>query len=198
MNRYFFVFAFFLLGDGVRANAATTEQATLPVPRIVSLQVEPASLTFHNGRDARHVLVIGKTADGQKIDLTGEMKLSAAAPLVDFDQSNSIWPRANGETKITVSAAGLTASLSAKVVDEQLPPVGFVRDVEPLLSKIGCNAGTCHGSAKGKNGFKLSLRGYDPEFDYQALINDLSGRRFNRVQPQDSLDVAQANRRGSS
>src|SRR6185436_10540623 len=57
----------------------------------------------------------------------------------------------------------------------------------PVMSKLGCNAGTCHGSAQGKNGFKLSLRGYDPEFDYEALINDLSGRRFNRVNVDDSL-----------
>jgi len=73
------------------------------------------------------------------------------------------------------------------IEDAAILPVRFVRDIEPLLSKAGCNAGTCHGSAKGKNGFKLSLRGYDPEFDYQALINDLSGRRFNRVNVDDSL-----------
>jgi hypothetical protein len=47
--------------------------------------------------------------------------------------------------------------------------------------------GTCHGSVKGKNGFKLSLRGFDPEFDYHALINDLGGRRFNRTRPAESL-----------
>ena len=71
------------------------------------------------------------------------------------------------------------AILSAKV--------SFVRDVEPILNKVGCTQGTCHGAAKGKNGFKLSLRGYDPEFDYRALINDLSGRRFNRTDPARSL-----------
>src|SRR5260370_41695669 len=65
--------------------------------------------------------------------------------------------------------------------------VSFVRDVEPILNKVGCTQGTCHGAAKGKNGFKLSLRGYDPEFDYRALIHDLSGRRFNRVYPARSL-----------
>ena len=63
----------------------------------------------------------------------------------------------------------------------------FVRDIMPVMSKAGCNAGTCHGSAKGKNGFKLSLRGYDPDFDYQALVKDLSGRRFNRVNVEESL-----------
>ncbi|HZT31457.1 MAG TPA: DUF1549 domain-containing protein [Bryobacteraceae bacterium] len=65
--------------------------------------------------------------------------------------------------------------------------VTFVKDVEPILDKVGCTSGTCHGAAKGKNGFKLSLRGYDPEFDYRALVYDLAGRRFNRVDPARSL-----------
>ena len=68
-------------------------------------------------------------------------------------------------------------------------PVSFVRDVMPILNKAGCTQGTCHGAAKGKNGFKLSLRGYDPEFDYRMLIHDLSGRRFNRADPGRSLNV---------
>src|SRR5204863_4861052 len=96
-------------------------------------------------------------------------------------------PRAAGETEVTVAAAGATAKLPVKVLSAQLGEVRFVRDIEPILSKSGCNAGTCHGSAKGKNGFKLSLRGYDPDFDYQALINDLSGRRFDRVAVEESL-----------
>src|SRR5690348_140390 len=65
--------------------------------------------------------------------------------------------------------------------------VTFLRDVAPILNKVGCMNGTCHGAAKGKNGFKLSLRGYDPEFDHAALVNDLSGRRFNRSAPDQSL-----------
>src|SRR5271165_1527328 len=69
-------------------------------------------------------------------------------------------------------------------------PVTFLRDVAPILNKVGCTSGTCHGAAKGKNGFKLSLRGYDPEFDYQALLYDLSGRRFNRSDPGRSLMLA--------
>jgi hypothetical protein len=58
------------------------------------------------------------------------------------------------------------------------------------LNKVGCTSGTCHGSAKGKNGFKLSLRGYDPEFDYEVLLYDMSGRRFNRADPARSLMLA--------
>src|SRR5438270_8725153 len=76
---------------------------------------------------------------------------------------------------------GIGAALAADA------PVTFVRDVMPILNKVGCTSGMCHGAAKGKNGFKLSLRGYDPEFDYRALVSDLSGRRFNRTDPAQSL-----------
>ena len=69
-------------------------------------------------------------------------------------------------------------------------PVTFLRDVAPILNKVGCTSGPCHGAAKGKNGFKLSLRGYDPQFDYEALLYDLSGRRFNRAEPGRSLMLA--------
>ena len=83
-------------------------------------------------------------------------------------------------------AAASVAAFSARAAE----PVTFLRDVEPILNKVGCTSGTCHGAAKGKNGFKLSLRGYDPEFDYQALLYDLSGRRFNRSDPGRSLMLA--------
>ena len=69
-------------------------------------------------------------------------------------------------------------------------PVTFLRDVAPILNKASCTSGPCHGAAKGKNGFKLSLRGYDPQFDYEALLYDLSGRRFNRAEPGRSLMLA--------
>src|SRR5687767_1253835 len=72
----------------------------------------------------------------------------------------------------------------------QAPRVTFLRDVAPILNKTGCTSGACHGAAKGKNGFKLSLRGYDPQFDYESLLYDLSGRRFNRADPGKSLMLA--------
>lgn len=71
----------------------------------------------------------------------------------------------------------------------QKPPT-YLRDIAPVLNKAGCTSGPCHGSAKGKNGFKLSLRGYDAQYDYEALLYDLSGRRFNRAEPGKSLMLA--------
>lgn len=69
-------------------------------------------------------------------------------------------------------------------------PTNFIRDIMPVLNRTGCTGGPCHGSAKGKNGFKLSLRGYDPDYDYRALLFEVSGRRFNRAAPAESLMLA--------
>src|SRR5436189_3966637 len=66
-------------------------------------------------------------------------------------------------------------------------PISFRNDVMVVLSKAGCNAGQCHGNANGKAGFKLSLRGEDPEWDYQALTRDAFGRRTNPEDPDQSL-----------
>src|ERR671930_2634197 len=91
-----------------------------------------------------------------------------------------------------VSLAGAIGLAAAplRADDATAPRVTYLRDVAPILNKAGCTAGTCHGAAKGKNGFKLSLRGYDPQFDYQSLLYDLAGRRFNRADPARSLMLA--------
>ena len=83
---------------------------------------------------------------------------------------------------LVTAATTLTAAPASQL--------SFLRDVAPIMSKAGCMSGPCHGAAKGKNGFKLSLRGYDPQFDYEALLYDLAGRRFNRADPARSLMLA--------
>src|SRR5437773_3087024 len=65
--------------------------------------------------------------------------------------------------------------------------VSFRNDVMAVISKAGCNAGTCHGNANGKAGFKLSLRGEDPDFDFQVLTRDLFSRRINPFDTEQSL-----------
>jgi hypothetical protein len=69
------------------------------------------------------------------------------------------------------------------------PPVrvSFRYDVHPILSRAGCNQGTCHGNANGKGGLKLSLRGDDPTWDYYSLVGDSFARRVNRIEPERSL-----------
>ncbi len=158
-----------------------------PLPAVRSLRLEPAMLTLEDARDSRKVLVFGGRTDGGEVDLTGEAKLTAGSATVMVEPDGYLTGKSAGESIVTVAAGGLTAKLAVKVAGIDERPVGFVREIQPVLGKTGCNQGTCHGSAKGKNGFKLSLRGYDPDFDYQALVNDLSGRRFNRAAVDESL-----------
>ena len=63
----------------------------------------------------------------------------------------------------------------------------FVNDVVPVLTRLGCNSGSCHGKLAGQNGFKLSLRGYAPEQDYPAITREARGRRISKARPRDSL-----------
>jgi len=176
--------------------AATAEEtkpaaATNPHPdaayRVVQLRLVPGQVEFSNPRDYRRVLVLGKVEGAGEIDLTSAATLVPADDCVKADGSQ-LYPVRQCQTKVVVSARGLQAELPVTVRGlGEAPPVTFVRDVEPLLNKVGCTSGTCHGAAKGKNGFKLSLRGYDPEFDYDRLVHDVSGRRFNRADPARSL-----------
>ncbi len=156
-------------------------------PAIRSLRLEPKQLVLADGRDSRKVLVLGEVADGSWIDLTAVAQLKPDSKALAADADGYLSGLQAGKSTVTVTAAGKSARLEVEVRTLTSPEVGFVRDVEPILSRAGCNSGPCHGSAKGKNGFKLALRGYDPEYDYQVLVNDLSGRRFNRVHVDESL-----------
>jgi Protein of unknown function (DUF1549)/Protein of unknown function (DUF1553) len=68
----------------------------------------------------------------------------------------------------------------------------FRQDVMPILFRAGCNGGACHGSARGKDGFMLSLFGYDPKGDYSRIVQDIPGRRVNTAVPEDSLLLLKA------
>ena len=63
----------------------------------------------------------------------------------------------------------------------------FTRHVEAVFSRLGCNAGTCHGPVKGQDGFRLSLFGADPALDHERLLREGSGRRLNSLDPESSL-----------
>lgn len=75
----------------------------------------------------------------------------------------------------------------ASALSGESPPVDFARDVVPALTKSGCNAGACHGSFQGRGGLRLSLLGFDPQADYQALVKDARGRRVFPSAPAQSL-----------
>ena len=184
-------FAFQFAAQSEMARPANAEVPTaeewLASIALAELKIHPESLTLEHARDGRRILVSGKTNDGTYVDVTPWATLTPATAAVKVHEDGYIFPMAVGTTKIGVTVSGVNAEVPVEVKSIEAPPVSFVRDVMPLLSHAGCNNGTCHGAAKGKNGFKLSLRGYDPDFDYELLIEDIAGRRFNRAFPEQSL-----------
>src|SRR5688572_3521648 len=92
--------------------------------------------------------------------------------------------------RVVLHAAILLAAIAgarAGEVRETPSPVSFRNEIQPVLTKMGCNSGACHGAAAGKNGFSLTLRGYDPAADYDAITRQAGGRRVNKLEPARSL-----------
>jgi hypothetical protein len=85
-----------------------------------------------------------------------------------------------------------SASSSVASAADFAQPVSFRLDVLPVLTKAGCNRGTCHGALSGKGGFRLSLRGDDPVFDLASIVRDQHGRRISRIDPAESLILKKA------
>jgi hypothetical protein len=116
-----------------------------PLPAIKRLILEPASLTLTDARDSRGVLVSGERADGTRIDLTAEARFQVSGSTVKLDDEHRFHPLAASTTTLTVSAGGASAKLPVTLSGMVQHPVGFVRDIEPILARTGCNQGTCHG-----------------------------------------------------
>ena len=161
--------------------------------QVLRLDVVPASIELVHRYDARQILVFGELTNGQRADVTRMVTVEQEPELLAVSAGLSVRPKTDGQGQLRISLGGLLVAVPVAVSGTEAPyDVDFVGDVMPVLSKAGCNAGTCHGAKDGKNGFKLSLRGYDPAFDHRALTDDLAARRFNRAEPDESLMLLKA------
>ncbi len=170
-----------------RQETAVSGDALPPSDQVAGIEVLPAEVTLEGPYAYTQLLVTARLNNGDTIDVTRDCTLDLPK-FLQHEAGGLIRPVANGKGTIRVALHGAATSL--EVVSQGLEGQGavdFVQDVNPILSRLGCNQGTCHGAAKGKNGFKLSLRGYDPVFDLRALSDDLMGRRLNSASPDDSL-----------
>lgn len=172
-------------GDEPRRSPAETLS---PGAKIVKLVAQPPRIELKTPFEYSQLLLTAHLAGGEQIDVTRLAKIETPPQLVRVNATGVVRPVADGNGVLKISLQGQTLTLPIEIKGQKEKyKVSFVRDVMPTLSRMGCNAGTCHGAAKGKNGFKLSLRGYDPLFDHRSLTDDLKGRRFNRAAPDASL-----------
>ncbi len=156
-----------------------------------TLTLLPPSVEL-TGPEAGQQLIAEATLGDHRQDWTRAAEWSSSDPKVaTIDKDGLIRPAGDGEARITARANGLTATAAVRVKDAHARFAwSFRNQVIPVMTKMGCNQGACHGALAGKNGFKLTLRGYDPDADYDTLTRQAVGRRVVLADPQASLILA--------
>ncbi len=152
------------------------------------IAVLPADITL-TGPEARQRLLVQRVDDGSiGAELRNGVQYTSSNEAVVRVIDGILTPIGNGQAKVTVAAEGKTVTANVVVEKFEVPHVWNYRNqVQSVLSKTGCNTGACHGASAGKNGFKLSLRGYDPEGDFLTLTRQARGRRIVPHDPGRSL-----------
>jgi hypothetical protein len=154
-----------------------------------ALIVQPDKIALHGPRATQQIVISGRYADGTLRDLTHLAEVAIeAGDVAMLDTDRYLWARKDGTTNLVVKAGKHTIKVPVTISDANKPqPISFRNEVVASLNVGGCNQGACHGTPSGKNGFKLSLRGYDPAADYIQLTHDVLGRRTDRQNPLMSL-----------
>ena len=159
-------------------------------PALTDLQCYPTNITLWSAKSVQRLVVQATYADGITRDVAADATYKVAnSKLVRFDHG-LLAPLLDGQTELRVSYKGRNLSIPVTVSNAtNQPPISFKLDVMPVFMKAGCNAGSCHGSSRGKDGFRLSLFGFDPDGDYYRLTREQIGRRINLAIPQESLII---------
>jgi hypothetical protein len=174
------------------AAAAQEQPPPKPEPPRAALQklsVFPEKIMLNGPRDEQRLGIIGEYADGRRWDLSREATFAIDAEQVaTVDATGTVRPAGDGRATLTVRAAGQLVEVRVRVRgtgDET--PVSYTREVLPVLTRAGCNQGACHGSSQGRGGFRLSLFGFDPGFDYAQIVQSAEGRRVVPSDPEKSI-----------
>lgn len=168
--------------------------APAPQPE-ARLEVIPAAARLEAGDPGIQLVATRVAPDGTVRDLTaGATWRAEPAGIVAVDAEGYVRPLGPGTAEVAGTFAGESGAVRAAITVGDAASRGwnFAEDVEPHLTRLGCNVGGCHGRQDGQNGFHLSLFGYDAEGDHRALTRDEGGRRINPVRPEASLLLTKA------
>ncbi|TWT37337.1 hypothetical protein KOR34_22850 [Posidoniimonas corsicana] len=180
----------------VLATCAPALAETAPT-EFVRLEVYPPQIMLDHAADTQRVVAIASRADGMTLDVTDLANWRVDPEHGEPDavrlESGVLSGGANGVARVSAEFAGLTAMVDAhSAADTPAPPVSFRHDVMPVFMRAGCNAGGCHGASRGKDGFRLSLFGFDPAGDHHRLTREMTARRLNPSLPDESLMLEKA------
>lgn len=160
----------------------------LGAAELTELRVFPPDVHLATNRDRQSVVVQAVYSDGLTRDVTGQALWTFANEALVRRDGAMLYPAGDGDTQLTVSFEGKSASIPVKVEKAaESRPISFKLDVMPVFMKAGCNTGSCHGAARGKDGFRLSLFGYDPNGDHYRITREQPGRRVDLAVPSASM-----------
>ena len=160
---------------------------------VAELKVFPPDIHLTT-KGSRQSLVVQITLkDGATRDVTEKASFSFRSKGIAKLSKATVTPESDGETALVVKYSGKEVVVPVSVREAAVDrPVSFRLDVMPVMMKAGCNSGGCHGASRGKDGFHLSLFGYDPDGDYDRLTREMVGRRVNLALPAESLLLEKA------
>lgn len=174
--------------SAVLATLLLASSASAQDPAPASIIVAPADIQLSAIRDRQSLIVQAVLPNGLTLDVTDQAQIKVENEALLRRDGNTFHPVADGSTKVIVTHAGHTVEVPVTVANATVdPPVSFRLDVMPVFMKTSCNNGSCHGAARGKDGFRLSLFGFDPEGDHYRLTREIPGRRINLALPAESL-----------
>ncbi len=172
---------------GLASRPLAAEEATL------KLDVYPPDVLLNTSRDSQAFIALVTRPDGVTLDVTKQVKSTLADPALARLEGNTLFPAADGATTLNVEYEGLTASVPVTVKDAAVDrAISFRLDVMPIFMRSGCNTGSCHGAVRGKDGFNLSLFGFDPAGDHHRITHEIGFRRINMALPRESLLLKKA------
>lgn len=163
------------------------------------IAITPSEITFSGKHDRVQLVVISSadTASDRSADLTRKASYRCEdTDVAIVDPKGRVTAIAPGQTQISIDVQGRHHLVPITVEDTDWQ-VDFLKDVRPLLVKAGCAAGACHAAQYGQGGFKLSVFGFDPKADYEAITRSSRGRRLNFANPGDSLLLSKPSMRAN-
>lgn len=152
------------------------------------ISLYPNAIQLNGSQDFQGVVVVATRDDGVTLDVTQQVTWSITDPELADLTDYRVTPLKEGSTQLVAHWNELEATSAITVKDAaQARQVSFHQDVMPVLTRTGCNTGSCHGAARGKDGFRLSLFGFDPSGDYTRITREIGIRRVNLAIPEQSL-----------
>ena len=180
--------------EGVKLTSTTKlTPSAKQLAGLTKISAYPSNIQLDSKLDSHSPVLYGYYENATTQDLTDVTTWEIQDPSIIKMVGNVMTPLKDGSTVVTAVIGEKKTPLQVVVKNAKTEqPISFTLDVMPTLTALGCNTGSCHGSARGQDGFNLSIFGFDPKGDHHRITQELPGRRINTAIPENSLLLTKA------